>query len=251
MKTMAGRLITSTVLCLVVTSYFSFAATNSIAAMQDAGKIASVGGQATLNGKAARVDDILMWNDAIKTDEAGSLQLYLDDNSLMTLGPSTEVRIAQQEGDPSQTAVNLAFGSVRRQVVIRITRGGGPFEVRTTLAVATAMGSDIEVFAASNRTTVNCYAGSCKVDSLAPGGGSIVLSAGQSATITPTGIEGPVPIPGVESAKRSQPAIPAATSRISGKTLVGIGVGSTAAAAVIAIIYATRSGAPASPILPH
>ena len=162
---------------------------------QSAGQINALIPAATKNSKAAKAKDELNWNDLLQTDHAGRVRAGLKDGSILSLGSDSELRIVQHDGTAQQTALEMDFGKVRSQVV-KITKPGGKFEVKTPNAVIGVIGTDFYVGFESNRTTVICYSGQVLVTPLgnatatnnsgqtSSGSNAITVSAGQMVVIT-------------------------------------------------------------------
>src|ERR1700690_664991 len=162
---------------------------------QPAGQITAMIPAATLNSKAAKAKEDLNWNDLLQTEHTGRVRAGLKDGSILSVGSDSELRIVQHDSAAQQTQLEMDFGKVRSQVV-KITRPGGKFEVKTPNAVIGVIGTDFYVGFESNRTTVICYKG---IVSVTPSGNAtatnnsgqtnsgsnaITVSAGQMVVIT-------------------------------------------------------------------
>jgi FecR protein len=162
---------------------------------QSAGQINALIPAATKNSKAAKAKDELNWNDLLQTNQAGRVRAGLKDGSILSLGSDSELRIVQHDSAAQQTSLEMDFGKVRSQVV-KITKPGGKFEVKTPNAVIGVIGTDFYVGFESNRTTVICYNGQVLVTPLgnaiatnnsgqtSSGSNAIAVSAGQMVVIT-------------------------------------------------------------------
>jgi hypothetical protein len=162
---------------------------------EPAGQINALIPAATKNSKAAKAKDELNWNDLLQTDHAGRVRAGLKDGSILSLGSDSELRIVQHDSTAQQTSLEMDFGKVRSQVV-KITKPGGKFEVKTPNAVIGVIGTDFYVGFESNRTTVICYKGQVSVSPLGnatatnnsgqatSGSNAIAVAAGQMVVIT-------------------------------------------------------------------
>jgi len=164
-------------------------------AAQQAGQINALIPAATRNSQAATVKEELDWNDLLKTEHTGRVRAGLTDGSILSVGSDSELRIVQHDSTSQQTALELNFGKVRSQVV-KVTKPGGKFEVKTPNAVIGVIGTDFYVGFEDNKTTVICYKGTVTVS---PGANakvtqnsgqanaatnSILVAAGQMVVIT-------------------------------------------------------------------
>jgi hypothetical protein len=113
------------------------------AAAQSAGKISALLPIAKLvrgQGNAAVIseakkDDQLIWQDLVKTEKGGRARITLNDNSILSVGSQSELRITKHDARSNQTSLELTYGRVRAEVT-KVTRDGGKFEVKTPTAVA-------------------------------------------------------------------------------------------------------------------
>jgi ferric-dicitrate binding protein FerR (iron transport regulator) len=162
---------------------------------QPAGQINAMIPAATRNSQPAKVKEGLSWNDLLKTEHNGRVRAGLNDGSILSLGSDSELRIVQHDSASQQTSLEMDFGKIRSQVV-KISKPGGKFEMKTPNAVIGVIGTDFYVGFESNSTTVICYKGKVSVT---PANGahaannsgqsdaasnSVVVSAGQMVVIT-------------------------------------------------------------------
>src|SRR6202041_445918 len=162
---------------------------------QPAGQITAMIPAATLNSKPAKAQEGLNWNDLLQTEHTGRVRAGLKDGSILSVGSDSELRIVQHDPAAQQTSLEMDYGKVRSQVV-KITRPGGKFEMKTPNAVIGVIGTDFYVGYAANKTTVICYQGQVTVSPLGnakavnnsgqanAGTNSIAVSAGQMVEIT-------------------------------------------------------------------
>jgi hypothetical protein len=132
---------------------------------QPAGQINAMIPAATRNSQPAKVKEELSWNDLLK------------DGSILSLGSDSELRIVQHDSASQQTSLEMDFGKIRSQVV-KISKPGGKFEMKTPNAVIGVIGTDFYVGFESNSTTVICYKG--KVSVTPASGAHAANNSGQS-----------------------------------------------------------------------
>ncbi|MEE9235167.1 MAG: FecR domain-containing protein, partial [Candidatus Acidoferrales bacterium] len=128
----------------------------------------------------------VFWKDIIRTERGGRVRVALTDGSILNIGSQTELRIIRQDAASEQTELELIYGRVRADVVKR-TRPGGKFNIRTQQAVAGVIGTGKFLNATPTATTVLVLNGLVIVSSADPNiPGSVTLQAGQ-LTIIRTG----------------------------------------------------------------
>ncbi|MFY9803450.1 MAG: FecR family protein [Candidatus Acidiferrales bacterium] len=190
---------------------------------QAAGQINALIPAATRNSAPAKVREVLDWNDLLQTEHSGRLRAGLKDGSILSLGSDSELRIVQHDSASQQTSLEMDFGKVRSQVM-KITKPGGKFEMKTPNAVIGVIGTDFYVAFESNTTTVICYKGQVTVTPLngahvannssqsGSSSNSIAVSAGQMVQITseipPSGFQTSDTPPAVLQASLSATDIP-------------------------------------------
>ncbi len=111
---------------------------------QPAGQINAMIPAATRNSQPAKVKEDLNWNDLLKTEHSGRVRAGLKDGSILSLGSDSELRIVQHDSASQQTSLEVDFGKLRSQVV-KVTKPGGKFEVKTPNAVIGVIGTDFYV----------------------------------------------------------------------------------------------------------
>ena len=171
----AFRVFLVQVLCLLLVATPVFATPQG--GTQQAGQISALIPAAMRNTQTAKVNEEVDWNDLLKTEHSGRMRATLTDGSILSVGTSSELRVVQHDTTTQQTSLELNFGKVRSQVV-KITKPGGKFEVKTPNAVIGVIGTDLYVAFAGNKTTVICYQG---VVSATPIGKVQVAGNGQAA----------------------------------------------------------------------
>src|SRR5260370_42580762 len=75
------------------------------------------------------------WNDDLHSGPVGRARVSLNDGSLLNLGSYSELLVVQHDAQVQLTSLNLVVGRMRAAVVKR-SRPGGKFELRTSPGVA-------------------------------------------------------------------------------------------------------------------
>ena len=134
----------------------------------------------------------LFYQDVLETGVGGRLRARLDDGSILALGSQSRVRVVEHDAQTQQSTMQLEYGKVRAQVV-RLTRPGSRFEIRTNTAVAGVLGTDEIVDAFSPiATLVICIDGLIEVRNSDPAvPGAVTLNSGQMTIVQ----QGLVPTP--------------------------------------------------------
>jgi hypothetical protein len=129
---------------------------------QTAGEVKALVPSATRNAQPVMVKQSLAWNDLLKTGDQGRLRAGLTAGSILSLGSNSELQVVQHDAVSQQTLLVVDYGKLRNQVV-KITKPGGKYEVRTPNAIIGVTGTDFYIDYENNLTTVICYEGSVAV----------------------------------------------------------------------------------------
>jgi hypothetical protein len=123
-------------------------------------------------------------NDLLRTDDHGRVRIKLLDQSVLSIGVKSQLRVVRHDPASRQTSVELNFGKLRAQVT-KITRAGGRFEVRTPTAVAGVIGTDFGVDASDpDVTKFICISGSVQITSADPSvAGTVICRGGTTVTV--------------------------------------------------------------------
>jgi hypothetical protein len=226
---------------------------------QVAGQINALIPAATRNSQVAKAKEELDWNDLLKTESSGRMRAGLKDGSILSVGSDSELRIVQHDSTSQQTSLELDFGKVRSQVV-KVTKPGGKFEMKTPNAVIGVIGTDFFVGYEANKTTVICYKGQVSVtptgDAHATNNSgksnstsnAITVAAGQMVVITseipPAGFQTSNTPPGVLQTSLTSTGVngdgePPHHGHVVRNVLIGSAV---AVGAGLGIYYGTRGG---------
>lgn len=157
----------------------------SITALLPIARIVRGAGRTATTTDAKKGDEVI-WNDLIRTERGGRARITLTDQSILSLGSQSDLRIVKHDARSQQTALTMAYGRVRAEVA-KVTRQGGSFELRTPTAVAGVIGTDFGVDSepASGSTFV-CISGLVQVSNSDPNiAGSVQCAPGMTTTVTP------------------------------------------------------------------
>lgn len=126
----------------------------------------------------AALGTILQKNGEMKTGESGRARLDLTDGTVIRVGPSSMLILAELKGEPENMSTQITMGFGQLWAVLR----GESLEIITSRGLATVRGSYLGVYSkeGSDVIMVNCFEGDCSVRNNA---GSIEIVAGQSATL--------------------------------------------------------------------
>jgi len=245
------------ILCFLLSPLPQFAQSN-----QHAGSISALRVSATKNAGAVKAKDPINWNDVLKTDATGRMRIALDDGSLLSIGTDSQLRVVQHNAKTQQTQLELGFGRLRSQVV-KLTRLGSSFEVRTPTAVAGVIGTDFFLDVTPTSTHLVVYEGFVVLTPIIAGvqqtSQQITVRAGQSADVTENGISGPNPTPsGMADQTLAQTTIETISkakvagvggSHVLRNTLIFLGIAGAVAGAGVALSE-THSEGPANQQIP-
>ncbi|HUQ50115.1 MAG TPA: FecR domain-containing protein [Terriglobales bacterium] len=119
-------------------------------------------------GTVANKGDKVFWGDILRTEAAGRARIVLQDQSILTLGSNSTLRIVKHDSESQQTALELGYGRIRCQVS-RLTSGKGSFELRTPTAVAGVIGTDFGADSSDpEETRFVCVTGAVRIRSSDP-----------------------------------------------------------------------------------
>ena len=90
------------------------------------------------------VNDPVDWNDDVKTQDKGRLQITLTDGSVLSVGSRSEMKIVKHDAQAQQTDIELTSGTVKADVQ-KVTKDGGHFTIQTKTAVIGVVGTTLVV----------------------------------------------------------------------------------------------------------
>jgi len=156
--------------------------------LETAGKvIAAIPAEVVERQGAAAVplylNDPVYWQDLVKTEMNGRVRIGLTGGSAVNIGARSQMRIVKHDMATEQTELELSVGRLRGQVV-KLTKPGARFQVKTQTAVIGVVGTDFIVITTPESTTIICLEGAVTVANvLSSIVGSVTLQAGQSTTV--------------------------------------------------------------------
>ena len=131
----------------------------------------------------------VVWQDTVQTGSTGRARILLDDQSVLSLGKDSRLRIVKHDARTQQTALDLSYGRIRCEVT-KITRQGGGFELKTPTSVAGVIGTDFGADASiPGQTKYVCISGTVRIYTLdrqhyvdCAAGQTVTINAGEEPT---------------------------------------------------------------------
>jgi ferric-dicitrate binding protein FerR (iron transport regulator) len=166
------------------------------AANSAAGKVSRVLPQVQIDRSAtqiiAAVSSPVLWNDDLNSGPSGRAHITLTDGSLLNLGSNSTLRVLQHDAQAQQTSLDLVIGRMRGQV-LKLTRPGAKFEIRTPVGTAGLVGTDFSLLVTDDYVELMVFEGIVRFTIFA-NGQSITVTAGQKLRIPRNGAAvGPLP----------------------------------------------------------
>jgi hypothetical protein len=138
----------------------------------------------------AALQSPVYWNDLLRSGRLGRARVTLNDGSLLSLGSDSTLRVLQHDAAAQQTVLELAAGRMRGQVM-KLTRPGAKFEIRTPSAVAGLVGTDFYLYVTPDFTELIVFDGIVSLTNIATGQ-AVNVSAGMKLVMHKSGqTEGP------------------------------------------------------------
>ena len=129
------------------------------------------------------VNDPVYWQDLVRTEKTGRVRIELTGGSFLNVGAHSQMRIVRHEAGSQQTELELKLGSLRGQIM-KLTKPGASFQIKTQTAVIGVVGTDLIIIATAKSTRVICLDGAVQVTSLAPAvAGSAILHANETTMV--------------------------------------------------------------------
>jgi len=130
-----------------------------------------------------KIQDAVNWEDLVKTLKAGRVRIELLDGSALNVGARSTMRITKHDPQSQQTSVEMTVGRLRGEVV-KLTKPGANFEVKTQTAVIGVVGTVFLILARTSSTSIWCIQGTLRVSSISAAiGGTVALNAGELTTV--------------------------------------------------------------------
>jgi len=206
-----------------------------------------------------KLNDPVNWEDVVRTLRTGRVRVALLDGSFLNVGARSVMRITKHDAQSQQTEIELQLGRLRGEVV-KITKPGGGFQVKTQTAVIGVVGTIFVIEAFRNFTRVFCVDGILAVRNINPAiVGQVTLRAGEftavprvapptgaarasaarmqrSVTQTNAGEAAPPQVPGAPAGQAARAGAQAGTNAVNAVTVaegaISAGLSGGAAAAV-------------------
>jgi hypothetical protein len=148
-------------------------------------------GRASLQMVAA-ISTPVYWNDELRSGSTGRAHITLNDGSLLNLGSNSALRVLQHDAQAQQTTLDLAIGRMRGQV-LKLSRPGAKFEIRTPAGVAGLVGTDFYLLATPDYTELIVFEGAVSFTAFS-GGQATTVTSGMKLLISRDGaLQGPSP----------------------------------------------------------
>lgn len=141
------------------------------AAGQQAGKVTNLIPQGTVQHPAQttqaslKVSDSIVWEDTVRTLGTGRVRIGLTDGSVLNVGVRSTMRIVKHDAQSQQTEIEMQLGKLRGQVV-KLSKPGSSFQVKTQTAVIGVVGTLLVVTASQTNTHVLCIEGRVNVKNI-------------------------------------------------------------------------------------
>lgn len=111
-----------------------------VSALEGTGEVLRAGGADW--GPLAPADGLAV-GDEVRTQAASRMKILLRDDSVLTLGESSQLRLDEQVAGPApQSTLWLLFGQIRAIATERYGAAGARFEVKTPTAIAGVRGTE-------------------------------------------------------------------------------------------------------------
>ena len=156
---------------------------------QKAGTIVAIAPRAIIQRETAAGDlqadkgTDVYWGDLVSTDQDGRLRIVLLDQSIISLGRESEMRVLRQPVQLKQSQLHLSYGKIR----VRLLKlpPGQTVELRTQTAVAGVIGTDFGADASIPGTTrFICLEGEVRISSTEKAiRSSVVCKAGEMVDV--------------------------------------------------------------------
>ncbi len=145
-------------------------------------------------GTPLKMNDSVNWQDWVRTTDppTARVRIQLLDGSVLNVGARSVMRIVEHNPQTQQTQVELTLGKMRTQVV-KLTKSGSSFQVKTQTAVIGVVGTIFVVEAERDSTRVTCIEGQVTVQNIKPSvRGRVHLNPGETTTVPADAVPTPV-----------------------------------------------------------
>jgi len=130
----------------------------------------------------------------VRTLNTGRVRIGLNDGSILNVGVRSTMRIVKHDAESQQTEIEMQLGKLRGQVV-KLSKPGSSFQVKTQTAVIGVVGTILAIHASATNTNVLCIEGQVHVKNLDPNvPGDKTLGPGEQTNV-PKGLPPTTPTP--------------------------------------------------------
>lgn len=180
----------------------------------------------------------LFWQDVVQTDRGGRARIALDDGSILNVGSESSLAITKHDANSQQTELDLAYGRVRANVV-KLSRPGAEFKVKTRTAVAGVVGTDFFLSFINDVAQLIVYEGIVQLCNLAGqcvavGAGQMTMQRGNNPPDQPTNVS---PAQSMQAAQNTQ--VGATAGAAAGAGLSTLTILAVVGAVVVSVVVAT------------
>jgi ferric-dicitrate binding protein FerR (iron transport regulator) len=197
-----------------------------------------------------QLNQVVNWNDLVRTLQEGRAQIMLVDGSTLNVGARSEIRVLKHDPQAQQTSIELTLGKVEANVQ-KITAPGGKFQLRTKSAVIGTIDTAFVAETDGQGTKVCGVSGTTLVGSSDPNITATVTLKKGECTFVPFGGAPTTPVmdPSLMASLLNQTAITAAGGGLLAGNGLWILIGAAAVAGAVTGIVLATSGTP-SPTRP-
>jgi hypothetical protein len=189
----------------------------------------------------AAISAPVFWNDDLRSGPTGRAHVTLTDGSQLYLGSNSTMRVLQHDAQAQQTSLDLLIGRLRG-LVVKLSRPGSNFEIRTPVGVAGLVGTDFSLEVTPDYVELMVFEGAVRF-TIFSSGRAILVPAGMKLRISRTGnSDGPqiatpleiqtakdltaipaITVQNAQADRKNKPLAPILISISTGTATIGIG----------------------------
>ncbi|MGO8818068.1 MAG: FecR domain-containing protein [Terriglobia bacterium] len=190
-----------------------------------------------------QLNQVVNWNDLVRTLQQGRAQIMLVDGSTLNIGARSEIRVVKHDPQAQQTSIELTLGEVQANVS-KITAPGGKFQLRTKSAVIGTIDTAFVAETDGQGTKVCGVSGTTLVGSSDPNITATVTLKKGECTFVPYGGAPTTPVmdPSLMASLLGQTAIAAPGGALLAGNTVWYIVGAAAVAGLVTGIVLATTG---------
>lgn len=190
-----------------------------------------------------QLNQVVNWNDLVRTLQEGRAQIMLVDGSTLNVGARSEIRVLKHDPQAQQTSIELTLGKVEANVQ-KITAPGGKFQLRTKSAVIGTIDTAFVAETDGQGTKVCGVSGTTLVGSSDPNITATVTLKKGECTFVPFGGAPTTPVmdPSLMASLLNQTAITAAGGGLLAGNGLWILIGAAAVAGTVTGIVLATGG---------